>query len=262
MSYSIAHLHYWLVSLFIWIGPKLVPPYSCYTSDHASFNPLSQNLLIPIVKFYFLENIWPNTVASYVLYSIFYSFASTVYMIKLLVWYVFLIIVGSNIRIGVTCRVYLITGCGISSWLICSGGFYSSVSTPGVKNSSLSNYFSSYLSITSLYVISPSMVGSYASSSPFSTPEVEPSLSSFSSLSLHILPYLQSLNFSGDLLPSFFVRASTISITSWVIVIGITLQRDIIFPVNKLITSNLSCSVSNYRRYMTPSFLGVVVFLD
>ena len=58
---------------------------------------------------------------------------------------------------------------------------------------------------------------------------------------------------------SLLARASVLSITYWVIVIGVTLQRYIIFTVNKFITSNPPCIVSNYHRYMAPSVLGILL---
>ena len=74
-------------------------------------------------------------------------------------------------------------------------------------------------------------------------------------------PSLRYLEFSRDLIPSFLVSSSTISITSWVILIILTLWWFIIFPVNTSINSYRPCSISNSLRYMTPSVLGVVVFI-
>ena len=54
---------------------------------------------------------------------------------------------------------------------------------------------------------------------------------------------------------------STISTTYWDIEIGINLQQDTIFTVNKFITSNPPCNVYNAFIYMTLSVLDVVVFV-
>ena len=159
-------------------------------------------LLIPFDQLYVWENIWPNTVAAYVVYSIVYSFDSTFSVIKWLVWYVFTLIVGSNLLIGVACHVDLLTFCVIYSWLICSGGFSSSVFTPEVKIPLLYNSCNYSLSIYSLYVIFSSMVGSYSSSSSWSP--------IFSLSSSQIVTYLRSLNFSRGLISYLLERASTL----------------------------------------------------
>ena len=68
------------------------------------------------------------------------------------------------------------------------------------------------------------------------------------------------MNFSEYLIPYLLEVALTLLITYQVIVIGVTLQQDIIFPVNKVITSNPPCSVSNYCRCMTPSVGHCCIF--
>ena len=123
MRDSIACLRYWLVSLFTSIGMKHVISCTCLTSDNASFNPLSPNFWMTFEKLHVWANIWPTTVVSSVVYLIVWSFSSTVFVIKLLLWYIFPLIVGANLWIGVACRVDLLTGCGISSWLIVMMGF-------------------------------------------------------------------------------------------------------------------------------------------
>ena len=86
MSNNIAHVHYWLVRFLALIGVKNVMLCSCFTYANIVFNPLSQKIFIPFVKLYIWENIWLHTVISSVVYSIVSSFASTVCVIKLLVW--------------------------------------------------------------------------------------------------------------------------------------------------------------------------------
>ena len=105
------------------------------------------------------------------------------------------------------------------------------------------------------------MVGSYSSSSSSSIPAIEASSLLFSASSSRIFPSLISLNFCGGLIPSFLDRTLTLSITYWAIGIGIALQRDIIFLVDKCITSNPPCNVSNDHRYMIPNVMSIVLFV-
>ena len=133
MRNSMDRLRSWLVILFTSIGLKHVLSCSCLISNNASYNIFSPNWFITFVRLYVWENIWPNTVAYSIVYSIVRLFSSTVCIIKWMVLYVFPIIVGSNMWTGAVCRVDLLDGCGIFSWYICSGGFSFSVPTPVFK---------------------------------------------------------------------------------------------------------------------------------
>ena len=97
MSNSIARLRYWFVSLLVSIGMKHVISCSFLTSENAAYNHLLPKHLIPFDKLYVWANIWPNTMVSYVVYLIFYSFYCNFCLIKLLVWCVVSIVLGSNL---------------------------------------------------------------------------------------------------------------------------------------------------------------------
>ena len=65
---SITRLYYWLVRLFTSNVMNHIMSCSWLSSDNAEFNTLSPDFLINFDKLYVYTNIWPNNVASFVLY--------------------------------------------------------------------------------------------------------------------------------------------------------------------------------------------------